>query len=319
MKKLKIMLMLTAALITAITMASCSEEEVQSSPMEKSGILTMLDEYNSSMNFETRATIIDDGTEATIVKADLLGAFEGAMHGIDYAIDKELNPDDAITVIIASAIAHSFVRSHQAYIELHHGASAYYCSAPDAFGNKSLSDAGKAHFQSLSEQAIVAYKSDLISESTWMETTIGNQDKTYENAWIVARSHNALLSIFNRIQPVSNLNSFIDENYNIYEKDYFLSSSYTDNFMHTVSNPTNFLEYANISTSDSHYVAKQVIANFLNAIDDLYGNYAKFDSTMQYYISAMIGSNELDTLEKEALLMSFMVGEYSNKYWSELQ
>lgn len=267
MKKHFILLLMSTILAITTACSSQNDEPVASSQprTENSKTLKNTDSIISA-NY-TRGngltTKLDDKT-VEVVKADLIGAIEGAIKALDYAMDQDMNQEEAIGLIVISAVVHGAARSHQAEINYHAVDYPYILCSSSSTGNTAVSP-------TLSKDIVRVSESEEVTQNNWLRSysTDAELASKYPNAVSVAKKHNAILSVINEKKGFNGFNSFesVLANLPTVQSDYLRSATYHNSLNKTVSNPTDFSSYTCIDLADPHYRMKSKINNFLSLMD----------------------------------------------------
>lgn len=296
-----------------ILFASCNEDA--SFPQEgttDSRILSELAAYNASLT-EIDATrgnppVVADVDEETldIVEQDLIGALEGAYKGFNYSIDHGLSQDEAVAVVLTSALTHGIARSHAAYIaHLHNTATVYLRPHRDYSNNK----------KAFREDIVSLMVGDEVKHSKWMISGTTRFDKKYPTASMAGRKHNAVLSVIDTVSIIKDYHSSLSQ-FDLAESEYLSGQYHIDSFNEIIDNPTNFQDIINVYVDAPDYVIKNITKLFLNAIDLQGRNVDDYKAIMNEYISRVENTNELSDLEKDCVFIAFSVGMYSMSFWT---
>lgn len=262
---------------------------------------------------------LDDRT-VEIIKADMLGALEGFFKGVDYAVDKELSQDEAYGIIIASAISHAVVRSHQAYVQT----SYTYISNPIACPNgveesETMNSSNESGAISLNDQVLYAYtRNDL----QFTPLVSNNFDIAYyPNSAYIGKMHNAILPelriglTFDFSIPDSNLSQIL--------KEYLESDSYKESIEITYNKPLDFNKYYELvlpmpgSSDFIHFKAISKIRSLLSKIDNTQKlTLASLNQIITEMFDLVDHNTTYSEYDKEALHTAFTTAIYSAEYWT---
>lgn len=307
---------LSLVLMTVLMMPSCSSDglvEDSTSSSKSNSLIAELQEFNTNYSNKSltrgnrgEQTVSDDTYE--VVKADLIGAFEGACKGFEYAVDKGLAEDEAVAVIVASAVVHGAARSHQAYMSYH--AEIMY---PITMAVESENNFGSdAQLNDLKEDVVTLAGSNGVRSSKWMRMDNELFAKIYPNALYVAKLHNAILSNINFAKDedyISNL-----QNYSNIEREYLTSDYVTNSFRSIIRSPFQFSQYENDQIHSSDRTS--VMCLFYEAITNNVVNINDYLQISRKYIASITSSSELTYYDKECLSMGIAVGLYSMEFWT---
>lgn len=281
--------------------------------------MSNLQAYNNSLELQaTRADVVhelDDNT-IKIIEADLIGALEGAEKAINYVVDKELSPSIAIAIVITSAITHGAARSQQAYHELRRPMYEKV-SFDEGISTNSFQYPASLTIDQLREKVVRTSVCEQAVSNHWMYDVSIVDPFKFGPALQVAMKHNAILSVFDTVTNLPDINS---QNglYSIEELAYLSSNDYRTSFNKTVSSPFDFSDYVQIATpSTEHYKVQNIARLFLQAMNSYCNNSASFNQISDFYINEIDKSNELTDMEKQCLYMSLFVGKYSLRFWTE--
>lgn len=261
--------------------------------------------------------VIDEET-AEIIKADMIGAFEGFLKGIDYAVDKELSEEEAFGVIIISAITHGVLRSHQAAMHNRFPGEHFAADPLGTPGADEMDATVAPNYQASSHDQILAsyHKTDLefiplASEAIPVEE--------YPNAAYIGKMHNAILP---EIKFNSTTNFSIGSSlYSDTQKAYLLSDTYKESIAVTKAHPTDFTKYYEYdmfeNSRDPHLRATLAIKDMLKRFDKDNLKLSDVDSyiNMEFRVIEKLSWPES---EKNAMRAALMTAAYSAEYWTIL-
>lgn len=210
---------------------------------------------------ETRAPVlipVINQKTMEVVKADLIGALEGALKGFDYAVNQNLPEEEAIGVIIINAISQGVQRSHAAYVTNF---------VTHNIGIASTTPSPQFDLLTMSRDAVRVAESEQVSQNRWINEDTHNLSSKYPHATLVAQTHNAMLSVSNNMENVKEFDSYEVslQKYTPLQRAYLSSDFYNDSFMEVVREPLNFSAYDNIELYQPHYLAKSTAKSFLSS------------------------------------------------------
>lgn len=257
----------------------------------------------------TPTTILND-KDLDIIKADLLGAVEGAMEALDYAIEKNFDEKSMWAVVIVSAALHAAFRSHQADVsnKLNDNHTAlegviYPISQP-------------SKLRELSRSIIGVYDSaEVQTAMTKRDNEELELESRFPEAIKVGKSHNAMLPILSKNDDWMTEYNFNNATYSFEIAMFLRSASYQNSFVEVTGSPLDFSKYENLNESDSHYNARAFVSNYLNQMN-------KYGRSLYDYNNLFISSTDnldlsenISNMEKESIRIGLLVGKYSMKYW----
>lgn len=307
---------LSLVLIAVLMMPSCSSDglvEDVTSSSKISSLIAELQEYNTNYGIgETtrgnggQQTVSDDTNE--IVKADLIGAFEGACKGFEYAVDKGLAEDEAVAVIVASAVVHGAARSHQAYMS-NHAVEVHPVVMTMESDNYFGSD---AQLDELKRDVVSLAVNNEVLTNNWMFIDNDLFSKKYPNAMHVGKLHNSILTCIDKVKVedyVANLQS-----YTHVVRTYLTSDYIDDSFKSIIGSPFDFSQYTTAETSSDNKI--NVMSLFLDAISKNGRSIENYTKISKQYLASITLSSELSYYDKECLSMGIAVGLYSMNFWT---
>lgn len=308
---------ISIVLMLILFLSACTAEEkceyVAIQENEES-VICNLKSFNASLNFDpvTRnggPTVSVNDDDLKIIEADIIGAIIGAGKGLEYAENQNLNQDEAITVIIASAITYGVARSHAAYVNnLHDPGHATAFCIPSPI--KDYSD----DINILREDIESLSVSEKIKTNFWMNISDDIIGQNFPNAELVGKKHNSILSIINTENTNEDYESAMT-NYTDIESAYLLSRFHLNAFAQSMKNLFYYMPsyYSESLTTDSKI--NDVSRLFLEAINTKDRTVNDIEYIVSNYFAKVKSAKDLSYLEKETLYLSFGVGIYSLSYW----
>ncbi len=212
-----------------------------------------------------------------------------------------------VIAVITSAIVNAVSRSHMAYIEYNNDYHVIWC-APG------ISNA--TYLNNFSKDIIRLLVSREVETNEWMnQNLVSTKDPLLKNAITVGQYHNSMMSVLTSLQNFNSFDSYEIslQNFSQPIAQYLQSDEFVNSFIEVSEDPLNFQCYMNIEDDDSNTTANHLMKDFISNLSkvDTYGDYGIIANQFRNAVE----SSSLTYEEKEALMISAVVGNYSLAFW----
>lgn len=321
--KTKLFYVFALIAIMVISVFSCTSDKEEDMRATTSELISNFEGFNNLNRYDKSTRVESDpgDYQAEWCTADVNGAIEGALFALELFEYGYIEPYELKLFMRLAARVFASARSIQVELE-YNNPHVYYCNPSQSSDNDGsvkleLSDFGVDHLCALKEDIIILVKCQNVSSNEWMNMTLKPTDTKYASALEVAKYHNAILDVYLN-QNFQRPNSIDWSSYSNIERKLFQNKNFETAFFDIVANPLYFSKYDSLSVNEPYYAVKTISRLFTTAILNA-KNSEELNVIVDYYISQIYPSKELDEFEKEALLTMCLVGRYSYEYWNRFK